>query len=404
MADEPHLRDAMAGTGKLTASKATGEKMFAKSCRIPRSKKIMKNESIEIEGVFSATHPSWQGPIQFYRDGSMHSPGVDTGKYEFHPQKQIVLHWDHWDSEELFWDDTRECYQSEDGSFSMKEESLALREKANIQNVRQILPHQHGQFSDPGKPSPDHLPLISCVMPTYGRPSYVNEAVQMFLDQDYPNKELIILNDCVGQIYSYDLAPESGVRIFNYSERFSNLGEKRNACIELAKGEYIAVWDDDDIYLPWRLSYSYQKMQEHDTPFYRAQEFWAYWGEEEPFHDNQSVPGWVSHPNTLFTKDLWKQVQGYPGRDVGEDARFFEKIHQFLKQEFITYPIKREERFFIMRGESDYPHMSIAGGSGQLDLEGRNIKLHPKPIANPVLRSRCQILIQEYLSGTKIPD
>ncbi|WP_159462607.1 glycosyltransferase [Caballeronia glebae] len=38
------------------------------------------------------------------------------------------------------------------------------------------------------------MPLISCIMPTYGRPAYVDEAVAMFLAQDYPNKELIIVN------------------------------------------------------------------------------------------------------------------------------------------------------------------------------------------------------------------
>ena len=82
------------------------------------------------------------------------------------------------------------------------------------------------------------LPTITCIMPTYGRPDYVNESVAMFLAQDYPHKELIILNDCLGQQFEGDFTE---VRIINQPSRFTSLGEKRNACIRLAKGSVIAI-------------------------------------------------------------------------------------------------------------------------------------------------------------------
>ena len=127
-------------------------------------------------------------------------------------------------------------------------------------------------------------PLISCIMPTYGRPDYVNEAIAMFLAQDYPRKELVILNDCPGQRFACD---QPGIHVFNADERYSTLGEKRNAAIELAQGDIIAVWDDDDIYLPWRLSFSLAEMKRLATEFYRPAEFWAYWG-SGPLHNNQA--------------------------------------------------------------------------------------------------------------------
>ena len=83
------------------------------------------------------------------------------------------------------------------------------------------------------------LPLVSCIMPTFGRPDYVAESISMFLAQDYPAKELIILNDCCGQTL---LGKFPGVRIINATSRWATLGEKRNAAIELASGEFIAVW------------------------------------------------------------------------------------------------------------------------------------------------------------------
>lgn len=234
-------------------------------------------------------------------------------------------------------------------------------------------------------------PLISCVMPTYGRPAYVNEAVQMFLSQDYPHKELIILNDCAGQQYEFD-HPE--VCVFNIDERYPTLGEKRNDVIELARGELIAVWDDDDVYLPWRLTFSLAEMLKYDTPFYRAAEFWAYWGGTE-LHNNQSVSEWVSHPNTLFAKDLWRRVGGYPAQGVREDAEFFKSIHAELGEEFLTYPIEPQHRFFMLRGKSHYAHMSIRGGEHSADLRPGKYPIVPQPIADPALRMHYDRLIDE---------
>ena len=140
-------------------------------------------------------------------------------------------------------------------------------------------------------------PLVSAIMPTYGRPELVNESVEMFLAQDYERKELIICNDCVGQQFEFD---HPLVTVINHSHRFSNLGQKRNHCIEQSKGEVIAIWDDDDIYLPWRLSVAVDAMWQSQLPFYRPAEFWAYWGDDS-LHDNRSEPGWVNHAFCCLT-------------------------------------------------------------------------------------------------------
>jgi glycosyltransferase involved in cell wall biosynthesis len=247
-------------------------------------------------------------------------------------------------------------------------------------------------MSENWDPSLDAEPLVSCVMPTYGRPDFVNESVALFLSQDYLHKELIVLNDCPGQEFVGELP---GVRLINCETRFATLGEKRNACIEAANGSLIAVWDDDDIYLPWRLSFSLREMQVYRTSFYRAAEFWAYWG-DSALHDNQSVPGWVNHPNTLFSKALWRQAGGYPSQGVGEDCEFFARIHQLLKKEFIKFPIDRTDRFFVLRGTSAYAHMSMPGGAKPSDLSPGKRIVVPCPIADPVLRSACDNLIESH--------
>ncbi|MEO8494733.1 MAG: glycosyltransferase [Planctomycetota bacterium] len=235
----------------------------------------------------------------------------------------------------------------------------------------------------------DRLPLISCIMPTYGRPRYVHEAAKMFLDQDYPAKELIILNDCAGQDFYSELP---NIRVINSPRRYSTLGEKRNECIKQARGEFLAIWDDDDVYLPWRLSYSLAEINRWRTDFYRPAEFLAYWGEDS-LHDNQTVPGWLSHPTVLLRKRLWERVGGYAAMNVGEDAEFFARIHKHLGQEFLKYAIRNSDRFMILRGKSRYRHMSIGGGIEPSDTTAGEYHIQPRPIADPCLRRIVKRLI-----------
>ena len=40
-----------------------------------------------------------------------------------------------------------------------------------------------------------HLPLVSCIMPTADRRRFVPQAIRNFLAQDYAERELVILDD-----------------------------------------------------------------------------------------------------------------------------------------------------------------------------------------------------------------
>lgn len=92
-------------------------------------------------------------------------------------------------------------------------------------------------------------PLVSCLCPTYGRHRVLQEAMTCFLDQDYPSKELIILN----QHPSLVSCPYKEVRVYNEPQH-QTLGECYARLLELAEGKWVRPWEDDDLYLPWDLS------------------------------------------------------------------------------------------------------------------------------------------------------
>lgn len=91
--------------------------------------------------------------------------------------------------------------------------------------------------------------LISCLMATHGRHARVREALGCFLAQDDPACELVILNNHPVPL----ICDQPRVRVHN-EPGYPTLGHCRNRLLELARGEFVRTWDDDDLYLPWTLS------------------------------------------------------------------------------------------------------------------------------------------------------
>ena len=92
---------------------------------------------------------------------------------------------------------------------------------------------------------------IAVVCVTYNRPRQLGQMIRCFQRQDYAPRELVILDDA-GQ-YASNEGP--GWRLTSIAERFPTLGEKRNAAARLVSPDAaaLAVWDDDDLYMPWAL-------------------------------------------------------------------------------------------------------------------------------------------------------
>lgn len=96
------------------------------------------------------------------------------------------------------------------------------------------------------------VPHITAICASYNRPKLLGQAVAMFLAQDHPNRDLIILED--SGIFGEQTLSGFGWQMRSTKKRFSCVASKRNWIAKTAPGEYLAVWDDDDWYFPWHLS------------------------------------------------------------------------------------------------------------------------------------------------------
>jgi hypothetical protein len=170
------------------------------------------------------------------------------------------------------------------------------------------------------------VPLASCIMPTADRRSLVPQAIRHFLRQDYPNRELIILDDGADNVA--DLIPQdSRIRYLRLDRKLS-MGVKHNIACEMAHGEIIVHWDDDDWVSPRRISYQVRELEEQtmntsmDTLcglsrvlFYepRAQRAWEY-----------QYPGgrpWVLGATFCYYKQFSERHR-FPDMNEGADTAF----------------------------------------------------------------------------------
>jgi hypothetical protein len=101
-------------------------------------------------------------------------------------------------------------------------------------------------------------PLVSCIMPTCDRPEWIERALDCFARQDLSAKELIVLDS--GHVSVEHLCQNRpGVRYHRAPPGLS-LGELRNVSCEIAAGEFVAHFDDDDWSAHWRLRYQVEEL------------------------------------------------------------------------------------------------------------------------------------------------
>lgn len=164
-------------------------------------------------------------------------------------------------------------------------------------------------------------PLVSCIMPTHDRRRFVPLAVHYFLRQEYPHRELIVLDD--GADVVDDLIPDDPrVRYLRLDRRLS-IGAKRNRAVAEARGELVAHWDDDDWNGPERLQVQVERLLASgadlcglDRPLFYdadARRAWQYrYAGRRP---------WAAGGTWLYRRKLWEE-RPFDAVDDGEDTRF----------------------------------------------------------------------------------
>jgi glycosyltransferase involved in cell wall biosynthesis len=174
---------------------------------------------------------------------------------------------------------------------------------------------------------PSNLPLVSCIMPTFELSWFVERAIRYFRNQDFPRRELLIVDDGSAPIAGIVPADDC-IHYIRLADR-ATIGAKRNLGCKAAAGEIFLQWDDDDWYGPSRI-------RRQATPIILSQadvtgsvrclmldlrlsNFWQNAG-ETPGRARLGSPVYAG--SLAYRREIWSLVHGYVDSSLGEDSRF----------------------------------------------------------------------------------
>jgi O-antigen biosynthesis protein len=178
--------------------------------------------------------------------------------------------------------------------------------------------------------APPSLPLVTAVMPTRGRPDFALQAVRYFLAQDYENKELIVLEDGTSSLAGR-LPDDRRIRHIVTGHASRSIGAMRNEGCQLARGEIVAHWDDDDWYGPERLSRQAAAIQGGEADITALRDCivfdlaaWRFWRLRPDLHRRLFVRD-VHGGTLMYRRQVWEEQARFPDCSLAEDAAFLDQ-------------------------------------------------------------------------------
>lgn len=200
-------------------------------------------------------------------------------------------------------------------------------------------------------------------MPTHNRRRFVEQAIGCFMAQDWPNRELVIVDD--GDPVR-DLIPSSPM--FSYvhlGDVHRTIGAKRNIACGMARGEYVCHWDDDDFSGPGRISEQVRVMRQSARPATGYNQLPFAWDEGRRAWLYLGRQGYACGTSLMYLRAYWA---GHRFRDVqiGEDNEFLEK----LGDRFIS--VSGRQIVARIHGEATCPKVAMLTGSTWTGARGQS--------------------------------
>jgi glycosyltransferase involved in cell wall biosynthesis len=200
---------------------------------------------------------------------------------------------------------------------------------------------------------------VLAVCPTYGRIPFLNRMVASFLSQTHDDKHLVIVNDDVNVKL---VCNEPSVTCINLDTKIL-LPQKRNLGNGFNYSDIIMPFDDDDIFMPNRMTNHVNKhIANPALDAYCKTISYTLYG--DVFGHGPCSPTVCS-----YTRKCWMEVGGYKATmNAGEDQEFMNKIPNK-----IMVNVPEELDFVYNYGNINY-HASYADDSEVSGIAERQLK------------------------------
>ncbi len=112
--------------------------------------------------------------------------------------------------------------------------------------------------------------LVSVITPIYNAEKYLADTLNSVFGQDYDRIEIVLVDDCSKDASAgivEELQKTHPEIVYHLQEKNMGAGAARNKALELARGQYVAFLDSDDIWMPEKISRQIALMQSFGSPF-----------------------------------------------------------------------------------------------------------------------------------------
>lgn len=146
---------------------------------------------------------------------------------------------------------------------------------------------------------------ISIIMATYNRAHYILETLDSIKNQTYSNFECIIIDDGgtdnTHQVIAPILTTDPRFSFFKRTDNYTKgLPGSRNYGLDLAQGDYIIFFDDDDIVHPQLLEISLQTIKSYDFVHFQKKSFI----DQKPSFVDQSI----TNSKVISTQNIFEII------------------------------------------------------------------------------------------------
>ena len=249
-------------------------------------------------------------------------------------------------------------------------------------------------------------PLVSIIMGAYNCAETLGACIDSIINQTYENWEFIICDDCstdqTPDILA-DYARKDSRIIIICNEVNSRLAASLNNCLSVARGEYIARMDADDVCVPHRLGTQVEFLETHKK--------FACVGSDRIIFDEQGDRGIrkstedpdiiilrhgapFAHPTIMMKKTVFDELGGYVSSKETMRAEDLDLWFRFYYKGYKGYNIQ-EPLYRYRESETDFKKRGLkaALGTAFVFLKGYHLLKFPLYVYPQALKPIVSALI-----------
>lgn len=266
-------------------------------------------------------------------------------------------------------------------------------------------------------------PLVSAITIFLNGEKFIEEAIESVFAQTYDNWELLLVDDgstdgstAIAQRYAQQY-PDKVRYLEHEGHQNRGMSATRNLGIRHAKGEYIALLDADDVWLPQKLERQVAILESHPEAkvVSSSTQYWYSWtgkpedAQRDYVRELKLPPNRLFEPPKLLTlllerkaltpatcsvlmrREIFDAIGGFEElfRGMFEDQAFFSKV-------YLKVPVFVESSYWDRYRQHPDSTCSIA------QKEGKFHRLKPNPIQLNFLNWLAEYLTQQGVKDTEV--